>query len=100
MGITKYSEHDASFQCDDCPAGYYCGMEGLATPVMCPVNFYCPASSAAPIACPGATHNDYAGADEESDCIFDEPIVCPAGSFAMGSNTCVDSVAGSYCDTM
>ncbi len=58
-----------------CTAGWYClGGANVSRPVndttgaRCPPGYYCPAGSAAPVACPEGTFNANAGAESLANC--------------------------------
>merc|ERR1719230_2238103 len=54
--------------CLDCMEGFYCP-DGVAEPVVCPMNAYCEDGAMFPTMCPEGMITDEDGATSESDCV-------------------------------
>lgn len=107
--------------CQDCPAGYLCGVrtsDYSSRP--CPIGNYCPAKldSGAPVPCPAGTFNPFQRLQQNRQCqpclpgevcsfkgISKPSSPCPAGSYCngegeqngQGGSLIMQCKAGSYC---
>lgn len=86
----------AEIGCDECPAGKWCDVGSADDTTDCPKNFYCPAGTTSPIACPGG-QKSAAGQSTCVDCGVghicpqyaseDNPQACPAGYYMESANS-------------
>ena len=84
----------SSSECTDCPYGYYCGTTGLTAPSStCTAGYYCDGASTT------ATENTCAAGHYCPAGSF-ESIPCDIGTYqaSTGQSSCLDCVAGLYCD--
>lgn len=79
-------------ECIDCPKGYYCETDGLATYTgQCTAGYYCSGGTTTPTAQCTAGHMCPLGSHAE--------VLCPEGTYqdTAGQSTCTDCPTGKYC---
>ena len=115
VACAKGTYTDASMavkdSCTPCTAGSYQDAEASTACQACDAGSYCPAGAAAPLPCPGGTHQDLAlnVMTSVEDC-----VICPVGTFCsvgsaepsncapgtyndqLNASTCVNCAAGTY----
>lgn len=100
------------YECEDCPAGFYCDQEGQTnyTANACPPGHFCIDKSINPQACPPGTYLDEEKGQEEGDCVPCEngkycpegtavPIQCTPGNYCPGNSMLqITCKGGFYCN--
>ena len=109
----------AASDCNDCPAGYYCG-QATVNPTICPQGSYCPVNSSVPTSCPQGRFGATVGAQASTDCqsclpgtycsqlgLRSPDGLCDIGYFCIGGSTTPnptdgtmgnECLAGGFCD--
>lgn len=84
--LGTYNDQKGKVECDPCIPGFLCLTTGLATPMLCPVGFYCIENKK--LTCPGGYYcptGTQTGSQDSNYLI--KPIPCRPGTYCKGGNT-------------
>ncbi|KAL0973027.1 hypothetical protein UPYG_G00197910 [Umbra pygmaea] len=116
----SYQPSEGQHQCEMCPSGFYCHLEGSISPsglcsagfvcfggasqptpsdnitgAPCPAGYYCPVGSSAPAPCPKGTFSEQSGLTESTQCRRCSPgFYCAEPGLSAVTGACLP---GFYC---